>query len=332
MPKVAALLYPEALATSVTLPQEILHAAAQHARAQRRPHPERTLQVLSAERAAMITLHSGLSLAVNGTLSPESPYDLLILPAIWRHPERVQRRLAPVLPLLRTLHAAGTAICSVGSASHLLAAAGLLDDRPATTHWRDFDTFATRYPRVRLKRRHLITRSGTLYCVGSVNSIADLMVHLVSQWFGDAIARSVEAQFSPEARQAFDGAAFIDESGDAHQDALIRELQDHLQENLAEPHNLDSLARQLGLAPRSLSRRFQQATGRSPMAWLRERRLREARSLLQHSDLPITEIGWRCGYSTASRFSQAFRADQGMGPRAWRTAVRGKRFAAVDQL
>lgn len=327
MPRVSALLYPEALATSVTLPSEILMAAEQLARARKRPVTRGALTLLHADgKPRSITLDSGISLRTTASFAALEGCDLLLLPAIWRHPQRVLNRCDPWLPRLRELYTAGTTICSVGSASNLLAAAGLLDGRPATTHWHDFAAFARRYPQVSLKRRHLITRSERLYCVGSVNSIADFMVHMVGQWYGDSVARSVEAQFSPEARQHFDTATFLAEAPEAHHDALVRELQDHLQNNFAEQHRLSDLARRYDISERSLVRRFRQATGLSPMRYLRDQRLREARALLQHSDANIAEVGWRCGFSSPSRFTQAFREDQAMTPSAWRAAVRGKRF------
>jgi transcriptional regulator GlxA family with amidase domain len=329
MPRITALIYPEALATSVTLPMEILVAAGQLSRARRRPVPAPRLELRSAD-GSDIALPSGLTLSVAGPFADCAQCDLLLLPAIWRHPQRVVTRCGPLLAQLRHLYENGTTICSVGSAANLLAAAGLLDGRAATTHWHDFDAFAQRFPNVDLKRRHLITRSDRLYCAGSVNSIGDVMVHLLGQWYGAGIGRAVEAQFSPEARQAFASAAFLaDDAGAAHHDALVREIQDRLQLDLAHTPRFEQLAAEFGLSERSLGRRFRAATGRSPSAWLRERRLQEARALLQHSDLAVGEVAWRCGFHSPSRFSQVFRRELDMTPRAFRAAVRGKRFAGT---
>jgi len=328
MYQAACYLYPEALATSVTLPAEILQAAAQLARARNRHSRGAQMRLLSDSRTGQLKLQSGLWLRTDGAIGELDACDLLILPAIWRHPRRVLARSATRLDVLRRVHDAGGVICSVGSASSLLAEAGLLDERVATTHWQDFDRFAAAYPGVQLKRRHLITQSDRLYCVGSVNSIADFMVHIVSQWYGERIARAVEAQFSPEARQAFASAAFSQQAPGSHHDALVRDAQDHMEAEPGAAHTLQSLADLVGLAPRSLGRRFRQATGQSPMQYLRELRLREARALLLHSDLGIAEVGERCGFASASRFAQVFRAGAGLSPRDYRTAVRGKRFAA----
>lgn len=330
MYRAACYLYPEALASSVTLPAEILQAAAQFARARNRYSRSAQVRLLGDSGAGPLLLQSGLTLRTDGTVESLDGCDLLILPAIWRHPRRVLARAATRLDVLRRVHDSGGIICSVGSASSLLAEAGLLDERVATTHWQDFDRFAAAYPKVQLKRRHLITQSDRLYCVGSVNSIADFMVHLVSQWYGERIARAVEAQFSPEARQSFASAAFLQQAPGSHHDALVRDAQDQMEAEPGAAHSLQSLAALVGLAPRSFGRRFRQATGQSPLRYLRELRLREARALLLHSDLAIAEIGERCGFGSASRFAQAFRRGTGLSPSDYRTAVRGKRFAAPD--
>ena len=340
MHRVAILLYPEALATSVTLPAEILNAAAQMSRSSARPARPLSVQLLraiasSAARpgaAHTLTLSAGLRMQVDGCFDQLQHCDLLILPAIWRHPRRVQRQCAACLPRIRRLYAQGAELCSVGTASHLLAAAGLLEGRPATTHWHDFQRFASAYPDVELKRRHLVTHSERIYCAGSVNSIADVMVHKVGQWYGARIARAIEAQFSPEARQPLDTAAFLAQSRGAHPDAAIREIQDYLQQNPGAAHSNSALAAMTGLSTRSFTRRFRQATGESPMRYLARLRIGEARALLQHTDLAVADIGWRSGFGSPSRFAQAFRQVTRLSPREYRAAVRGKRFGDSSAL
>ena len=329
MYRVACVLYPEALATSVTLPAEILRAAAQLSSRRRGRGLDAQVSFLGLEAHTEIALESGPRLGLDGRFDDLDDCDLLLLPAIWRHPRRVTRRMLMHLETLRRLHAKGSLICSVGSASTLLAEAGLLNGRPATTHWQDFGRFEATYPEVELKRRHLITQSDRIYCVGSVNSIADFMVHLLSQWYGEQIARAVEAQFSPEARQSFATAAFLQQAPDSHHDALVREAQDAMASQPEAAHTLASLAEALDLSPRSLGRRFRDATGQSPMQYLRALRLREAKALLRQSDLSIADIAWRCGYGSPSRFAQAFRSATGLSPRSYRMAVRGKRFGVI---
>ncbi len=172
MNTIAALLYPDALATSVTLPMEILRAAAQMARVRSRTRPPRLL--LAGPDKNPVTLFSGITLMPDMSYKQLPPLDLMILPAIWRNPEKTIRAAHPNIERLQAAAARGTRICAVGTATCLLAEAGLLDGRPATTHWNYFEQFAQRYPNVKLKSKHLITQSDNIYCVGSVNSIADL--------------------------------------------------------------------------------------------------------------------------------------------------------------
>jgi transcriptional regulator GlxA family with amidase domain len=321
----AALLYPHALATSVTLPMEILQAASQMAGAKSRSGPQ-VRMLLAAPTTGLMTLSSGLTLQPDTSFAELPALDLLLLPAIWRNPRPTINAMQGTLGLLRQFAAAGTRICSVGTGSCLLAEAGLLNGQPATTHWNYFDQFARRYPAVQLKTRHLITQSRNIYCVGSVNSIADLMVHITEVWFGSRIARSVENQFSPEIRRSFRAAAYQDEADGSHHDEAIIEAQQWLQEHLGQAVSMAQLASRLALTPRTFNRRFRHATGMSPQAYLQSVRVRHAKELLRHSNLGIGEIAWQLGLQDASYFSQLFRRHSGVTPLRYREAVRGKLF------
>lgn len=321
----AALLYPHALATSVALPFEILQAASQMASVKSRSGPQvRTL--LAAPQAGLMRLASGLTLQPDTTFSELPALDLLLLPAIWRNPLPTIAAMRDWQEMLRRFAGAGTRICSVGTGSCLLAEAGLLHGQPATTHWNYFEQFARRYPEVLLKTRHLITQSGNIYCVGSVNSIADLMVHIAEEWFGSRIARAIEHQFSPEIRRSFRAAAYQGEADSSHHDETIVEAQLWLQEHLSASVSMSALASRLRLPTRTLNRRFRQATGVSPQSYLQRLRINHAKELLRHSNLGVAEIAWQLGLQDASYFSQLFRRHCGVSPLRYREAVRGKLF------
>jgi transcriptional regulator GlxA family with amidase domain len=325
----AALLYPSALATSITLPMEILQAGSQMASASHRGKNQLKFLIAGTD-TKQVTLSSGIRLKPDIAFSELDNLDLLILPAIWRNPLPTVNTTGSLLTMLEPIARSGTRICSVGTASCLLAEAGLLTGKPATTHWNFFDQFARRYPDVDLKRRHLITQSDNIYCVGSVNSIADLMIHILEEWFGSRIARAVEKQFSPEIRQSFNAAAYQNEADSSHPDESVLEGQQWLQEHLLESVSMTELARHLGVSPRTLGRRFKSATGLSPQAYLQGLRVSTAKELLRTSNLNISEIAWQVGLQDASYFSQLFRQHNGMSPLNYRKAVRGKLFAPED--
>jgi transcriptional regulator GlxA family with amidase domain len=322
----AAILYPQALATSITLPMEILQAASQMASVRLRGEAQVRF-LLAGHASSALTLDSGIVLQPDKALCDLPALDLLLLPAIWRNPLPALAAARDWQDWLREQAAKGTRICSVGTGSYLLAEAGLLDGRAATTHWNYFDHFSRRYPAVDLKSRHLITQSDNIYCVGSVNSIADLMVHIVEEWFGSRIARAVENQFSPEIRNSFRAAAYQNEADSSHHDEVVAQAQQWLQSHLASPVSMARLAQRLQLSPRTLNRRFKQATGISPLAYLQSLRIAAAKDLLRHSNLSIGDIAWRQGMQDVSYFSQLFRRHCGMSPLRYRAAVRGKLFA-----
>ncbi|MFV0276687.1 MAG: GlxA family transcriptional regulator, partial [Parahaliea sp.] len=327
MHSAAAALYPDALATSVTLPMEILQAASQMASVEQRGQPQVRFVLAGPEpNPGPLRLASGVTLRTDLGFTQLPALDLLILPAIWRNPLPTLRQAAPWLGLLADIASSGTRICSVGTASCLLAEAGLLDGRPATTHWNYFSRFAQRYPQVELKTRHLITQSDNIYCVGSVNSIADLMVHIVEDWFGTRIAKAVEQQFSPEIRRSFRAAAYQGRARGSHHDETVLEAQQYLQDHLGKEVSLATLARRLELSPRTLNRRFREATGVSPRQYLTGLRLATARDLLRRSNLSIGDICWQLGLQDVSYFSRLFRRHHGISPMRYRRAARGKLF------
>ena len=321
----AAFLYPDALATSVTLPMEILRAASQMASLQSRGQ-EQVQFLLAGPDRKMLKLASGITLKPDLAYSELPALDLLLLPAIWRNPLPTLRQAAQWSEQLRDMAAAGTRICSVGTGSYLLAEAGLLKGRAATTHWNYFEHFSRRYPDVLLKTRHLITQSDNIYCAGSVNSIADLMVHIVEEWFGSRTARAIENQFSPEIRRSFVAAAYQNEADSSHHDETVIQAQQWLQDNLQQRIGMEQLAERLNISGRTFNRRFKQATGLSPQAYLQSLRVASAKELLRHSNLNIGEIAWQVGLQDVSYFSQLFRRHSGMSPLRYREAVRGKLF------
>lgn len=324
---IAALAHPRMLATSITLPLEILRAAAQ-ATADK-PTPRVVLHLLTND-GKTLELADGLSLNTTMPDQAERP-DVLLIPAIWRNPRWVLRHHSWQIDFIRHCIDGGSRICSVGSGSFLVAETGLLDGRDATTHWHWFDAFEQRFPAVRLRRDQLITQSEQIFCVGSVNSIADLMVYLSGLLFSRSAALAIENQFSPEIRRRFSPHSLL-APNDHHSDEKVLDAQLALRHRLQEPLDLKSLAASVELSPRTLNRRFKLATGLSPGAYLTASRIAEARTLLHHSNLDIGEVGWTVGYRDASRFSRQFKTLTGMSPRRYRTAVRGKSFNAADTL
>lgn len=329
MSTVGIVLYPQALLGSVVVPAEMLMAADQIARARHRNRERLRLQVASLDGAPDsqdAPLDGALGLRINCLPQDIRAPDLVFLPGLWRNPLPVVRRHGELGGLLHRWAAGGSLICSVGTGSCFLAEAGLLDGRPATTHWAYLEQFALQYPHVQLKRHHLTTRSGNFYCAGSINSVADLTGHFIERLYGAAIACQVAAHFSPEVRRSHREHGFFEGEPNRHHDELMVDVQHWLQQHYDETVDFASLSGHFGLSQRSLNRRFAAACGCSPGRYLQQLRLQQASALLRESNLSVAAIAAAVGYQDFGYFSTLFRERMAQTPSQYRRAVRGKLF------
>lgn len=328
MQHVTLLTLPQSIGSSTSLPLEMLNAADTLYRSHKHRKGKLTTTIAAINDQPVKTA-GGLTILPDCSFEDIEHTDLLILPALWRDPQQSLRRHSQLLPWIRKLARQDCLICAVGTSSCWLAEAGLLDHKPATTHWYYVETFQKLYPKVELKPQYLITQAENLYCAGSVNSVADLMVHLISRVYDQNIAHTVEGQFSPEIRQPFENHAYAQHGTNLHQDEIIISAQQWLQENIDQNVSLTRLASTLGLSMRSFNRRFKHAVGITASEYLHNIRIDCARELLRTSNLAITEVAERSGYPDTSYFCSRFKKNMGQTPLAYRKSVRGKLFKVI---
>jgi transcriptional regulator GlxA family with amidase domain len=328
MRHITILALPNCLGSSITLPLEMLNAAHSQFQVHSRQRTTLEIAIATADGKDIVT-SGGLPIVATCSYSEIKHTDLLILPALWRNPLSLLNRHNKLLPWLRSLASKGSWICSVGTSCCFLAEAKLLDGKPATTHWYYLDRFAERYPSVEWKTQYLITQAENIYCAGSVNSVADLMVHLIVRAYNQSIAKAVEAQFSPEIRQSFESHAYSQYDTNIHSDELIIRIQEWLRENIEKPIALNEVADNFQLSMRSFNRRFKQAAGMTPCDYLHNQRVDVAKQLLGTSNLSIAEIAAQVGYQDSSYFCSRFKRSMGKTPLAYRKSVRGKLFKVL---
>jgi transcriptional regulator GlxA family with amidase domain len=183
------MLFDRMLATSSTLPMEMLLAAESRVQSlnpgERRQHLKITTAAVNTEP---VTTRIGLRWQADQTLEEITRTDIIYIPGLWRNPRPIVKQHPQVTQWLREQYHNGAIISAVGTGCCFLAEAGLLDGKVATTHWHYFDQFQQDYPAVQLKRQYFITQAGNLYCAASVNSLADLTVHFIQRLFGKDIA------------------------------------------------------------------------------------------------------------------------------------------------
>ncbi|KUJ80285.1 AraC family transcriptional regulator [Microbulbifer flavimaris] len=324
MRTVTFFLIDEMLTTGTVLPLEMLRGAESRARVEGQKEPLR-LVTASLDGKAVST-RSGFPLQPDVPLSEAPDSDIIYLPALWRNPRPALRKSGALLQWLRQQAEKGAAISAVGTGVCFLAEAGLLDGKPATTHWHYFERFSRDYPQVKLKRQYFITQADKLFCAASVNSLADVTVYLIRQLYGASVASLVERNFSHEIRRPFEEIAYSEGAVHLHPDEEIVEAQTWLREHCAEEVRLSEVAKQFEMSVRSFNRRFKLATGQTPLQYLQNVRVDMARELLQSSNLSVNEIAEKVGYQDMGHFTALFKKFLSTTPSEYRTTVRAKLF------
>ncbi|WP_067518068.1 GlxA family transcriptional regulator [Endozoicomonas ascidiicola] len=316
------------ISTSITLPLEMLEAARTYQDIHKPPDKTDILFCSNQENA--VTTTGGLRITPDSPLSATGHGDLILIPALWRNPVPLVRKNPAIVNWIKEQHKAGAVFVVAGTGVTFMAAAGLLNRQPATTHWFYMNTLQRAFPAVDFMPNHLITRAGRIYCAGSVNSVADLMVHLIEGAFSTTIARKVEQQFSHEIRKSFKETHFAEDHKTAHQDEVIVALQDFIHQHFANDISIEDLCRLSDLNSRTLNRRFREAARITPMAYVRQIRLDQARDLLKNTNLGIAEIAVQAGFSDPDYFARLFKRDYQLTPTEFRRSVRGKLFYLND--
>ncbi len=315
------------LATSVTLPMEQFRSAEALVHSKAQPKSSALKLTLATDKAKSVKTHTGIELKPDIDIHDIEKSDLIYLPALWRNPLPIIRKNPGVVTWLQQMFENGSLIAGVGTGCCFMAEAGLLDNRPATTHWHFFDQFQKWYPLVELKRQYFITQSGNLYCTGSVNSLAELTAYFIQRYFSPEISNYVERHFFHEIRRAYDSEKSLHDSLLVHPDEDIIQMQIWLRDNFDKTIRFKDLSTQFGMSERTFTRRFKNATGITPLEYLQKIRMDAAKDLLQSSNLLIEDISYRVGYHDNGHFTKLFKKHHNTTPSQYRTTVRGKLFS-----
>ncbi|WP_199439256.1 GlxA family transcriptional regulator [Umezawaea beigongshangensis] len=277
------------------------------------------LRLCSAGRRSL-PLHPVGSLPATHGLSGLAGCDLVVVPG------RADPH-APVPPgavrALRSAHAAGATVAALCSGAFVLAAAGLLDGRAATTHWRLLDALRATAPAALVRPDVLFTSDGSVHTSAGVLGGADLCLHLVRRALGADVAAALARRLvMPPAREGGQR-QYVEAPVPARPDRPgVAATVDWAVPRLAEPIGVDDLAGHSGLSERTFHRAFLAATGSTPGRWLRVQRVRLAQRLLETTDLPVHRVAERSGLGTPANLRRRLRAELGVTPDAYRRTFR----------
>lgn len=213
-------------------------------------------------------------------------------------------------------------IASVCSGAYLLAEAGLLDGRRATTHWDSTDDFGRRYPKIRLEAEHIFIRDGDVWTSAGISAGIDLALALIEDDLGPQIARRTAQQLvvhqrRPGGQSQF--SAFVELGGRTGRFAgLIEWMRAHLAERLT----VERLAARAAMSPRNFARAFMAETGTTPANAVERLRLEIARTAVETGHTPLERIAETAGFGDPGRMRRAFLRSFGQPPQALRRAAR----------
>jgi transcriptional regulator GlxA family with amidase domain len=274
-------------------------------------------RVIGAIDSTVPVTGGGWTVSTPYTLDDLDDVETVILPVwpAWEEPAPPE-----LLDALRAVHARGGRLVSVCTGAFLLAQAGLLDGRRATTHWMYTDDFAARFPEVDVDRDVLWVDAGDgIYTSAGTAAGIDLCLHIVRLDHGAEVANKVARRMVVPPQRDGGQAQFVDAPVPSlPADDPIGRTVDWVITHLDEQMTVDDMAARAMLSPRSFARRFRAATGTTPMQWLLRQRVLHAQRLLETSELSVDRVADRCGFGTATALRAHFRRIVGTTPTAYR--------------
>ncbi|WP_434597994.1 GlxA family transcriptional regulator [Streptomyces sp. A5-4] len=268
-----------------------------------------------AEHPGPLQTTAGFAMLIDAGLTALQEADTVVVPG-WE-PSGI-----PVPPTvtdaLRAAHQRGARIVAICTGAFVLAQAGLLDDRRATTHWRNTAQLTANFPKVQVDQDVLFVDHGDVATSAGTGAGIDLCLHLVRSDHGAAYAAQIARSMVLPPHREGSQRQYAARPAPARADVSLAPLLEWANSRLDTRLTLDRLAERAGLSSRTLARRFTEQLGTSPGQWLLGQRLDAARVLLEQTDLPVETIATRAGLASAVNLRRRFRAHLGTTPGAYR--------------
>jgi AraC family transcriptional activator FtrA len=276
---------------------------------------------ICADRPGPLPMVGGAALTTPYGLDAFAAAQTVIVPGV---PDVHTDPSPDLLAALRLAHQRGARLVSICSGAFALAGAGLLDGRPATTHWRYAGLLQQRYPLVRVDADVLYIDDGDVLTSAGSAAGLDLCVHLVRRDFGPTVANAVARRLVVPPHRDGGQAQFIEAPVPAEldDDRIARSMSWALA-HLAEPLTVAALSRQAHMSVRSYLRHFARCSGTSPIRWLVAQRVQASLPLLEMTGAPVEEVAVRVGFESPTTFRHHFTRAMRTSPSAYRRSFRG---------
>jgi AraC family transcriptional activator FtrA len=261
----------------------------------------------------------GVSVVPTAGLRALQHADTIIIPG-W--PKPLEPPPAALVRALVKAHERGARIVSICVGSFVLGATGLLDGREATTHWQFVDQMRRDFPRVRLLPDVLYVDGGDVMTSAGSAAGIDLCLHIIRKDFGTVAANVVARRAVVAPHREGGQAQFVDRPVGDEAQPWLSNLREWVQLKLHKRISVDQLAREAHTSKRTLSRRFAESTGMSPLQWINTLRVRRAKDLLETTTLSVEEVAEQCGFDSAAVLRHHFRQRVQLSPNEYRSTFR----------
>jgi transcriptional regulator GlxA family with amidase domain len=249
--------------------------------------------------------------------------DTIVIPGTRYPAARIDGVLDPEVLAAFSSRRPETRLVSICTGAFVLAAAGLLDGRPAATHWQHAAGLQALHPQVCVDENVLFVDDGDILTSAGLAAGIDLCLHIIRHDHGAQVANAVARYCVVPPWREGGQAQFIESHLPDQDEASTARARAWACRNLGEPLTIEQLARHAGMSPRTFNRRFREETGESPGGWVRARRVDRARELLEQRDLPIDEIARLSGLGTGANLRHHLRRGLGMSPSSYRKVFQG---------
>jgi len=315
--RIAVLALPHVVAFDLGIPAQVFGAA--------RDADDRRLYSVTTctPDGGPVRTTAGFQVVPDHGLAATATADTVIVPGIHSGPPLTDGTVDPAIAdALRKAADRGARVMSICTGASVLAAAGLLDGRPATTHWRYTERFRLLYPGVKLDPDVLFVDDGAILTSAGVGAGVDLCLHVIRRDHGSAVAnRAARRCVVPPWRDGGQ-AQYIERPLPGAGTATTAPTRGWAMDRLDQPLTLEVLAAHASMSVRTFTRRFREETGVSPARWLLHQRVDRARLLLETTDLSVDQVARRAGFGTATALRQQLHAAIGVSPTAYRRTFR----------
>jgi transcriptional regulator GlxA family with amidase domain len=283
------------------------------------------VEIVAQERTPIMTA-SGLPLTAHRSIDEIERTDIVILPSMAaKGGEWIPGRYPETVEWLSAMHAGGALLCSACSGVLLLAETGLLDGREATIHWAFAPTFRRNFPRVKLRLEEVLVATGKrkeFVMSGASASWHDLVLYLIARQVGPTAAQAIRRFMLLQWHVDGQGPYIPFAPPVDHGDAAVLKLQQWLKGHMTVASPVEEMVKLSALPGRTFKRRFRKATGHSPITYVQNLRIEDAKRRLERTDHPIDEISFAVGYEDPTFFRRLFKRITSLTPGDYRRKFR----------